>query len=290
MVGRRGWCQHRGCRILSRQDPGLHFWHEFHGPLVAALVTLALALGGRLLGVGRLAAVAGASGAAAGWIALTGAVTGSPRLLVERLPALALAAIGVPLLIEAVAPQRGRLVGAVLLAAGCGWWLAGGPRDRADLLQAWPVALAVAALVLLIARLLAGQSGSVVAGAAASLAVALQLAALPAIWPLFAWAVFAAALVLVFLPDAAGPALVPLAGDLAAAAAAPVLASGRLPRGGIGPVEFAAAAPLLALWLAPRLDARLRFAGRLSGALSAALAAALSVGVVRGCLALFRLG
>jgi hypothetical protein len=58
-----------------------------------------------------------------------------------------------------------------------------------------------------------------------------------------------------------------------AAASAAVLAAGRLPHGAVGRIDMAAIAPLLVLWLGPRLG---RAAPPLAAALSALAAIALA--------------
>ena len=47
-------------------------WQQFHGPLVAFAVALGLALAGRFLRVGLLAAAAGGAGVVVGWYVITG--------------------------------------------------------------------------------------------------------------------------------------------------------------------------------------------------------------------------
>ena len=255
-------------------------WHQYRGPLTAAGATAGLAVAARLLGADWLRAAAGGLGAALGWSLLAGGFSASPRLLLERLPLAALVATVVPLLAARFGPRRAALAGTVLAAALCGWWLAGGPRDRADLLQAWPVALGVAAMVLLMQRAGTGQRPTALAGAAGALVVALKMAGLPLLWSLLSQTVVASSLVLLALPsgEAALPALLAALGLTATAV---VIASGRLPRGGFGPVDLAAVVPLLVLWMAPRLEPRLRFAGAVATTLAAMLAAVLAVGLFR---------
>ena len=53
-------------------------WQQFHGPLIAFAVALGLALAGRFLRVGLLAAAAGGAGVVAGWYAVTGRLWALP--------------------------------------------------------------------------------------------------------------------------------------------------------------------------------------------------------------------
>jgi hypothetical protein len=73
------------------------------------------------------------------------------------------------------------------------------------------------------------------------------------IWLLLA--LVPAASLVALAPGARMPAgaLLPAAAGMMAAGSAAVLAAGRLPHGGIGRIDIAAAAPLLVLWLGPRL-------------------------------------
>jgi hypothetical protein len=75
------------------------------------------------------------------------------------------------------------------------------------------------------------------------------------------------------------PGLVALAVavDIGALAGLAVIVLGRLPHLRVGRADVAAAAPLLALWLAPRLTRRLGFAGRAAPASAGVLAALIAV-------------
>jgi hypothetical protein len=255
-------------------------WHTLHAPVIGGAATAAIALAGRVLGASWLQASAGPAGVAIGWTLLTGGLTGSPRLLVERLPAVGIAALVLALGGEAFAAARGRLIGAILLAAAIGWWLAGGPQTRADLLQAGPVFGGTAALILLLQYAARDQGGAGLVGAAAALVLALKLTGVSLIWPLIAGTILAVSCALLALPGAAA-GLPPAVADLGAASAATIIAAGRLPRGGFGPADLAALMPLLAFWLGPRLTPRLRFAGPFAAILAALLAAGLCGVLVR---------
>jgi hypothetical protein len=59
-----------------------------------------------------------------------------------------------------------------------------------------------------------------------------------------------------------------------------VLGAGRIAHGGIGRIDLAAAAPLLTLWVAPRVSPRLpQFGGALAAVAAALLSVVLAVGL-----------
>jgi hypothetical protein len=70
-----------------------------------------------------------------------------------------------------------------------------------------------------------------------------------------------------------------MAAGLAGLAALVVLVPGRALHGGVTRVDLAALAPVVAVWLAPRLMARVRWGG---GLLAALLAAAFAVALAWG--------
>lgn len=207
--------------------------------LLPAAIPAALAFAASLAlsGMGRVApsrdssgrvwwaGLAVAAGVLAGWWWLFGALPASPRQLPERLPLLALALLAWTAAGLAWRRAPGKLMAAAG-ALGAGWWMAGAPRNLADLAQAAPVLAGVAIYAVLALRagprqavlaaalLWAGLALSGLAGPAAPLALVLLGASLGAlIWPVEApaWGMLAA---------------LPFAAALAALAALPVLARG----------------------------------------------------------------
>ena len=69
-------------------------WQQYRGPLIGFAVALGLALAGRFLRVGLLAAAAGGAGVLAGWYAITGRLwVVGPPVSVDALTALAAVAL-----------------------------------------------------------------------------------------------------------------------------------------------------------------------------------------------------
>jgi len=258
-----------GIKQLTSGDwPAL--WMAFRAPLVGGAVALVLALLARWRRSAWLLAAAGGAGVAVGWALTAGipATFAPPKDMAARLPTIAAVSGLLALLTALLAPQRGRWPCLILLAAASGWWLAGAPRAMADLA---PVVLLAGGLVVwhgLAARHLGrGGHGRLVL-AALTFALALWVAHAPSAWLLLGLAPALASLALLLAP-AAELVLLPVAIDLAAVMAATLLATGRLPRG-LGAVDVAVAAPVLAVLVAPRL--------RLSPLLGGALAGAIAVG------------
>ena len=234
------------------------FLAPWQGPVAAVLVALAWAGLCRLLRRMDLAGLGAGLGLAAGWLLTLGLLTGSPRQLPERLPALALAGASLGLVLALAPAPTGRrpLRGgwaAGLLAAlgllGAGWWLAGGPLTPADLQRAIVPLLALAALGA--AALLALRGPLPATAALALLAAGLWL--FGPLGPWFVLALVAAGASLGALPGGGwslAPAL-PLAIALAALAAGPVLARGA------GTDWLVVAAPFAALWIGPSLGGRI---------------------------------
>lgn len=248
----------------------------WRGVLVAALAAAAWGAALRLLRWPDLAAAAAGMGLVAGWlVTLPLVLSVSPRQLLERLPLLVLAALGVGLLLSAPARLRGVLPAAAVLAALlAGWWMAGAPMGQGALDRAWPVALGVAmAAGFALWRLGRGASSSPGLLTAVALALAAGLWAArapgPGIWLALAAAAAAAGGALVTRTPLGFAALLPASLGLAAVAALPVLARGR------SADWAAAAAPALVLLLGPGLSARI--GGRLGPVLGWALAAAPAV-------------
>jgi hypothetical protein len=260
-------------------------WEGFHAPIVAALATLCLILAGRLLRAGFLEALAGGAGVAAGWY------KAGPALPVPlALPAAAAAVVA--LVASMVAPARARMPALLIIAAIWAWWLAGQPRGEAAVVAHAAKLAGVAAAAGLAGYLLTTAGRTAIAAAALSLSLHLVLDSGshgPGLWTSAALVVAAVAVVL-----AAGTGgvfvVLPVAADLGAMDAAAVLATGRLTRGEVGAVEAAALAPLLALWLEPRLLARLEPVGQASAPLAAVLAVGLAGALAWGFAALVGTG
>jgi hypothetical protein len=232
---------------LTTNREALLLWHALRAPALA----LAVALIARFMRINALAMAAAGLGAAAGWAWLVGVPAELPRLLPQRLPALALAAALGAWLADAGPPWL-RTALPVLLGAGCGWWLAGAPLHHAALMHAWPNMLGIALAVVALAQLLAGDDAIRAAAAAFALWAALWIVRAPAEPTALALVPLGATVALT--PRMAAPAQLASAVIVAGAAATAVLEAGRLARGGFGPVECAALAPLLAAWLPPRLS------------------------------------
>ena len=98
-------------------------WQQFHGPLIAFAVALGLALAGRFLRVGLLAAAAGGGGVVAGWYAVTGRLwVLSTMVSVDVLTGLAAIVLLIGLLCAWLGPGRLAWIGMLLAAlppAGC---------------------------------------------------------------------------------------------------------------------------------------------------------------------------
>ena len=219
---------------------------------VAAAFVVSLAWVGlfRLLRRSDLASLGAGIALAVGWVLALGLVTGTPRQLPERLPALVLGG-ALAGFVLAVAARRGAVsvLLAVLGLAGAAWWLAGGPLTLSDLRRSLVLLLALAALGAAGLLALRGPVGASVA--MALLAAGFWLFGPPGPWFLLALIGLAAALG--SLPAGGwGPAAaLPVSIGLAALAAGPVLARGATAD------WLVAAAPFAALWLGPALGGRI---------------------------------
>lgn len=237
---------------------------DARGALVAAVAALAALLAARLAGWPMLRGLAGALGLAAGFVAVTGVVGATPRQLAERLPMLALVALGAAVVVSL--PLRGmRIVAAVAGVLAGAWWMAGAPLHPDTVLRAAPVGIGLAA-----AMGLATWRGGGVAMAVAWVALAAGLALAAARGPQLAFALAGLGALLGAAPGR-GLAASRLAFGivLAGVAAVPVL-------GRAAPADWAAAAaPALALLAGPWIGARLP--RRIGAVLGPALAAAPAV-------------
>jgi hypothetical protein len=254
-------------------------WQHFHGPLIAFGVALGLAVLGRFLRAGLVAAAAGSVGVLAGWFVLTGRFWAiPPPVSVDTLTGLALAALLIGLLCAWRGQERLASVGMLVAALAAGWLLAGVPRHLAALRASWPIGLAVALAALVFTRALAEPTRLALAGL--TLAAALHVAGTPPIWTQLALVPGLAALALFALATAPGLVALPVAVDIAGLASLSVIVMGRLPRLGFAPVDAAALSPLLAVWLLPRAEERLRRIGRAAPLAGGLLAGVIAVGCV----------
>jgi hypothetical protein len=243
----------------------------WRGVPIAFAVALLWVLGLRRAGQTSLVPAGLGIGLAAGWMVTAGLITAAPRQMAERLPMLAAGLALLGLVLAGVA--RGRLAWlggpmALLAVLAGAWWMAGGPETGAGLWRVLPLLLGIAAFgIALMLRIhgpaegihaaLALAAGLFAAGAAASLPVLATAAAAAALGALLARADPGVASRAVLAPALAGLAVLPVATRGAPAFWA------------------AAAAPLLALWLGPRLGAFLP--GRAGAWIGWALAAAPAV-------------
>ena len=128
-------------------------WQQFHGPLIAFVVALGLALAGRFLRVGLLAAAAGGAAVVAGWYAVTGRLWAfPPAAALDGLASLAAVVLLIGLLCTWLGPGRQAWIGSLLAALTAGWLLSGAPSHLAALRATWPIGLGVTLVVLLFAR------------------------------------------------------------------------------------------------------------------------------------------
>jgi hypothetical protein len=258
-------------------------WQQFHGPLIAFVVALGIALAGRFLRVGLLAAAAGGGGVVVGWYAVTGRLwVLSTMVSVDVLTGLAAIVLLIGLLCAWLGPGRLAWIGMLAAALPAGWLLSGAPRHLPALRASWPTGLVVALAVLLFTWTLAGQASDRLrlALAGLTLAAALHVAGTPPIWTQLALVPGLAALAMFALPPMPGQAALPVAVDLAALGCLAVINLGRVSRLGFAPADAAALSPLLAIWLQPRTAERLSRFGRAAQLLGCLLAGAIAVGCV----------
>lgn len=255
-------------------------WHEFRGPLVGFGVALVLAMLGRFLRIGLVAAAAGGAGILAGWFAITGQLwVVTPRLSIDDLMLVAVVTLAIGLVSARVGTGRVAALGVLLAALFVGWLLSGRPRHVAQLRELWPQAIAVTAVALLVGHTLTNRPLEPLrlALVGLTLAASLDVVAVPPIWINLSLVPGLVALALLALPPMPGPVALPVAIDTAAVGSLIVIALGRLPHLAVGRIDIAALSPLLALWLLPFVAARLRITGRAAPLASCLLAGGIAV-------------
>lgn len=253
-------------------------WQEGRAPIVAAGVALAVWLLGR--GLRSVAVQAAAAGIAlcVGWGLALGQFSVTPQLPAERLPVLAALGLAAGLVVEFTGRAAG--LAGFLLAVAAGWWLAGAPHTDAGAGLVLPHMGSLALGVLLALRLVrAPRSPWTASTAAAALWGALAACGAPPGWTLCGLVLLAATLGQLGGPQSAALVRLPMAAGLAGLAGLVVLALGRLGRGGLTRFDLAGLAPLLAVLILPRVQARLPAARGLAAALATV---ALTVGLVWG--------
>ncbi|GGJ12091.1 hypothetical protein [Neoroseomonas lacus] len=246
---------------------------EWRGFALALPAAIAVAGASRLLRRPRWGGVAAGLGLVVGFVAVLGVITGSPRHLVERLPALVLLGLLAGLLAGLPRPVL-RIAG---VAAGLllgAWWMTGASLHPPDLLRAAPQGLAIAAAMALVLRADPAFPGQAIGWAA----LAAGVTAAGAFGPYLAFALAGAGAVLgagVLGAMTGMASRLPLALGMVGVAAVPLLARA-------APADIAAAAaPALALLAGPALAGPVaRWLGpRLAAWVAPVLAAAPAVGV-----------
>jgi hypothetical protein len=263
----------------------IHFaeWPQFRGPLIAFGAALGLVVAGRILRVGWLAAAACGVGVVAGWYVITGRLwVVLPAPSVEDLTELSAVALLIGLLANWLGAGRLAWIGVPLSALAAGWILAGAPRHQAAWRANWAIFVAVGLAVFVFARALTDRTLDPVrpALAALTLAAALHVAGAPAIWLHLALVPGLASLAMFAVPALSGRVALPVAVDIAALGCLTVLLIGRLARLGFASPDAAALSPLLAIWLHPRIGARLPWSGGAAPLAGGALAGGIAVGCV----------
>ena len=257
-------------------------WQPFHGPLIAFAVAVGLALAGRFLRMGLVAAAAGGAGVLAGWIAITGRVRlASSVTTIDDLATLAAAALLIGVVFCWLGPGRAAWLAGPVAALATAWLLAGAPGNLATLRAEWRLALGVAVAVLLFVRIPATTSAPLRLGLAGlTLAVALHVAGAPPIWTQLALVPGVAGLAMCAATAAPPAAALPVTIGVAGLGCLAVMRLGRMPKLGFTTVDAAALSPLLAVLLQPRTTERMGRLGRAAPLVGALLAGAIAVGCV----------
>jgi hypothetical protein len=162
-----------------------------------------------------------------------------------------------------------------------GWFLSGASRTLAQFRSEWPLALGIALAIVVFVRLLTSSAPQPLRLALAGLTMAasFHVVAMPFVWTELALVPGVASLALFAAPALPTVAALPIAADIGALGCLAVLEFGRLPRLSIGQADIAALSPLLALWLVPHTEIRVRFAGRAAPLAASLLAGAIAVGI-----------
>jgi hypothetical protein len=236
-------------------------WQVFHAPLIALGISATLALLGTRLRYPLALAAAGGAAVLAGW----GSIVRSPLTLwphgaAERLVLFSAATLLIAAIAEKFVARRGAWPPLLLIALGCGWWMAGAARSGPGVLAAWPIELIGAVAVIVVAWLsgIPRAAGEPLrpAMAACTLAAALHVIGAPWLWIMVAFVPAAACVPLMLLPRLSVLALLPVTADLAAAQVGVLLSIGRLAHGTLTLADAAALSPLLSLWLFPHAATR----------------------------------
>jgi hypothetical protein len=254
----------------------------YRGPLVALAVALGLALCGRFLRSSWLTIAAGGAGVVAGWFVLVGRFWSAPPVASSQvLPELATVTLCIGLICAWVGPGRVAAAGVPLAALATAWLLSDGPRHLAALRAIWPVALGVMAGVLVLARALTKAVDPLrPAMAGLTLAASLHVIGASSLWVHLALVPALAAMGMLAIAQNSEAAVLPVAVDIGALACLVAIDLGRLPGLGFSGPDAAALAPLLAVWLLPRVTDRLRVAGRAAPLAGCLVSGAAAVGCV----------
>jgi len=241
--------------LVGASGVSLFFGRDWRAGLLAGLAALATVLGARLLGLGKLQKAAESLGLAAGFSVLATPYF-VPHSLPERLPLLALLAQISAWLLGRYRLKRARRWAALLtLSLLASWWLWGTPLRMGTVLAAWPMLLIIAGWSAALAALLADTDAWCVAASSLSLAGALHAVGAPGIWELLALIPAGAAVGAITAP-AQPLAHLASALSLGGVAGGAVVFAGRLRHAALNPVDFAAFAPLLTVWVAGKLTNR----------------------------------
>lgn len=252
------------------------------GVLLAAAIALGAWLLGRLLKRPKLIGAAAAMALAVGFALASRTFPWHPLGWPGRLAIEAVAAFVLALIAERSGGGRTRWLLLATLSLASGWWLAGAPLVR----PGWPLLLMMVAVALYLAAMAeavrdAREPWPVVA-AAFALWAALHLASAPALFAQLALVTLGACAGLLPVPRGRIPTLWPAAFGIGGVAVAAVLASGRMPRGGLDRIDVAALAPLLVFLLARWLRPSVARSGGMVASGIAAVAAVLLIWGVGG--------
>lgn len=224
-------------------------WQHWQPPLLALLVALLTRVAARAMHRPGLDHQAVPVGALAAWVLLAGFDLSWHDSALQRLPMVALLLV----VVSAIAASAPKIAQAlpVVTAVAAAWWLSSVPRTRAALIDDLPELVIIAASTGLVMYRLRCAPVWTLLSAAVALAASLTLLGAPMPWQFAAMAVAAATVALMGRPasSADGAGDIGTAGAIALVAAAADIGVGKLPHGGLGPVDVACLAPLLAVML-----------------------------------------